>query len=300
MILRAPCKINLGLDVLRRRPDGFHELRTLFLAVSHADDLEVFAHPRGEADALSIEGPESAGIDAGPANLVLRGVEGLRGWMRAGGLGREAGPLRIRLVKRIPHGAGLGGGSSDAAAALRAARETWRAPAGDAELARLAAGIGSDCPFFVRGGAAMATGRGEVLVEVPVARELAVLVAKPPCAVPTRGAYAGLDPARDFGDRTDFDGMLAWLRGGVGGPPVPHNAFTRSVAEAFPEVAATLRALGGCGALAVQMSGSGSACFAVFDDPEEAERAARRVALPEGSRVFVAHPEAAPVSPGPA
>ncbi len=286
MILDAPCKINLGLDVLHRRDDGFHELRTLFVALPLADTLEAFLDPRAAGDSLRVEGPEGAGISAGPENLVLRAVGALRGEMATLGLAREAAALRLRLVKRVPHGAGLGGGSSDAAAALRAAGGLWRAPFAEERLARVAAQIGSDCAFFVRGGAALASGRGELLEPVHIGRSFAVVIAKPPCSVPTKGAYAGLDAARDFGERTDFAGVRAWLAGASSGLPALGNAFTRSVAAAHSEIAEVLESLRGAGGLAVQMSGSGSACFAVFGDLDGAERALRTARFPGGTRTY--------------
>jgi len=267
LIADAPAKINLGLDILRRREDGFHELKTLFLAVDLSDRLEAFAAPNAPADTLTVSGKFADGVPTTPDNLVLRAIAALRGAMVARGRGREALRLRIQLDKRVPHGAGLGGGSSDAAAALRLASGIWRAGFADAELSAIAGSIGSDCAFFVRGGAAMGTGRGEILESVEVRRAVHVVFAMPAFGVSTREAYGGLSAAEDFGEKTDFARMAAWLGGADGEMPTIHNAFTRSVASRHPEIARIIAAFRERGAFAAEMSGSGSVCFGLFDGP---------------------------------
>lgn len=264
MIAEAPAKINLGLDVLRRRDDGFHELKTLFLAVGPSDRLEAFAAPNASTDTLSVGGRFADGVPTTPDNLVLRAVAELRREMVVRGRGRDALRLRIHLEKRIPHGAGLGGGSSDAAAALRLANGIWRGEFTDAELSAIASSIGSDCAFFVRGGAAMGTGRGEILDRVEVRRPIHVALALPAFGVSTREAYAGLVAADDFGERTDFAGLASWLGGADRAMPAIHNAFTRSVAARHPAIARIIAAFHVQGAFAAEMSGSGSVCFGLF------------------------------------
>ena len=152
---RAYAKINLMLAVGPRRADGYHEIATILCAISLHDTLSFRLRRRGFA--LSVDGPCARGVPRGPANLVLRAARLLA---------RELGETRgatIRLTKRVPHGAGLGGGSSDAAATLRGLLALWKRRLPRSRLSALAAELGSDVPFFLGSSPALATGRGEIL-----------------------------------------------------------------------------------------------------------------------------------------
>jgi 4-diphosphocytidyl-2-C-methyl-D-erythritol kinase len=182
-VLAARCyaKINLGLRVLGRRPDGFHEIDTVLQTVSLADRLLFRVLEGGRLRVLC----DAPGVPAGPQNLVHRALESLR---RAAG-GPELG-MEVRLRKGIPVGAGLGGGSSDAACALAVANELWGLGWDAARLERLAAGLGSDVPFFLRGGTQRARGRGEVLEPLPPVPQTTFGLVIPPVRMDTATVYA--------------------------------------------------------------------------------------------------------------
>ena len=260
----APAKLNLGLHVLRRRPDGFHDLDTVFLPVGWADTLTAES-----ADALALTTTDPA-LPTDDGNLVVRAARALAAW---GGV--EAG-ARLHLDKRVPYGAGLGGGSSDAAAALRLLARLWELEVPADVLARLALDLGSDVPFFLDGRPARATGRGERLEPLlgadgdPYRCPFWLVVAVPPVHVGTAEAY-GLVRPRDH-DRpalaeavasNDLDRWRAELV----------NDFQAPVEAAHPGVAAVRRALVAGGAGYASLSGSGSAVFGAFEG-EAAARAA--------------------------
>lgn len=177
LAVRTACKVNLFLRILGRRPDGYHELRTRFQTIDLGDELE--AERSGD---LTLEVDDPA-IPADGTNLVLRAAELLR---------REAGRrdgARIVLRKRVPAGGGLGGGSADAAAALLLLRELWQLPIADGRLAELGAGLGSDVPFFLTGGTALGTGRGERIEPEPDQPPRDLLLLVPPGSLSTPLVY---------------------------------------------------------------------------------------------------------------
>ncbi len=177
--LAAPAKINLSLRILGKRPDGYHELETLMVPIRLADEVEVTLVP-GHEVSVACNDPE---IPTGRENLCVKAVEAFR---------EETGiahGIAISLMKRIPHGAGLGGGSSDAAAVLNALNELFDQPLVPEELLMLAASLGSDVPFFLHGGAAWCRGRGEILEDAPPVPDRTLLLIKPPFPVPTAWAY---------------------------------------------------------------------------------------------------------------
>ncbi|MDK2970869.1 MAG: 4-diphosphocytidyl-2-C-methyl-D-erythritol kinase [Candidatus Sumerlaeota bacterium] len=277
----APAKINLSLDVLRRRPDGFHDLETIFQEIGWCDEL-CFAP--AETDSFRVDGPFASGIPTDATNLVRRAVAALRA--RCPG---SLPPLHVVLTKNVPSGAGLGGGSSDAAATLRVLAASHGLDLPQDELETIAASLGSDCAFFIRGGTAHATGRGENLEPLVCKRDYALLVAVPPVSVSTARAFGALEP-RDLGAQTDWPALRKWVVGEADLPPL-HNTFERPVCSAYPSVSETLAKLRALNPLDAQLSGSGAACFAVFPDVRSAARAAGqweqdgtavRVCLPGG------------------
>lgn len=278
--ISAPAKINLALDVLKRRPDRFHEIDTVFLAIEWCDELTVdFAAQN--SDEFRIAGPAAEGIPADASNLVARAIELLRQQT-------AVPPLRIGLTKTIPSGAGLGGGSSDAAAAIRATNDLLELQLEPSEMERLVARIGSDCPFFIRAGAQRGRGRGDILEPLDYNRDLALLLAVPPIAVSTPEAYRLLEP-EDFGPKADLENLAHWMAGQRDDVPELHNAFQRGVAARHPEIAATLAELKRLGALRACLSGSGSACFGLFESVRECDAAAKQWAL-AGCRVLACKP----------
>jgi len=179
MTIQANAKVNLVLRVLGKRPDGFHDIETLMVPISLSDELDVSVFP-GTGIEVQCDDPDVP-IDSG--NLVWRAAEV---FARHTGLTFRT---RIVLRKRIPHGAGLGGGSSDAAAVFKALDNLHHTGLGDLTLAQMAAEIGSDIPFFIRNRAAWCRGRGEIMEEVLHSIQLSLLLLKPPFPVSTAWAY---------------------------------------------------------------------------------------------------------------
>lgn len=255
MIRNANCKINLGLDVLRRREDGYHELATVMYPVFGLYDwVEVL--PASETSFRA----EGLAVDCTPEqNLCMKAV---RLMQRRYGVGQVA----VRLEKRIPFGAGLGGGSSDATAVLLAVDELFALALPEAELIDCAAALGSDTAFFVRNTPQLCSGRGEVMEPLALdLRGMWIALIKPECGVSTREAYAGVRPF--FPERPLAERIAApigcWQE-------VLKNDFEPSVFAARPEIAAAKAALIEGGALYASMSGSGSAVFGLFDDEKKA------------------------------
>ena len=191
--LTAPAKINLSLRILGKRPDGFHELETLMVPVDLADTVEV-CHGDGHGITLTCNDPE---LPPGGDNLCVKAAEAFRA---ATGLYHG---IAITLLKRIPHGAGLGGGSSDAAAVLKGLNELFDAPLVDEELHQIAASLGSDVPFFLGSGAAWCRGRGEILESACALPKRTLLLIKPPFPVPTAWAYKKYAELKESGKLPD-------------------------------------------------------------------------------------------------
>jgi 4-diphosphocytidyl-2-C-methyl-D-erythritol kinase len=269
----APAKINLYLDILRRRDDGFHELATLFANVALSDRLVLERLPEGSPEAgVSVDGPFAEGVPTDGRNLAWRAVE------RVCGVAGVAARFRLHLTKNIPHGAGLGGGSSDAAAALRLANLGLGTPLDGGMLHRLAAELGSDCAYFLEPGPAIGRGRGEQLERLPCGREpLPCLLVLPGFAVSTREAYQRLDPAK-FGAVSDEAAWRRWMADPGAPTPAPHNHFEAALDQSHPELGAIRSALRKRGAFAALLSGSGSASWGLFDSESARDAAADSLA----------------------
>jgi 4-diphosphocytidyl-2-C-methyl-D-erythritol kinase len=263
--IRSFCKVNLCLEILGRRDDGYHELSTVFQTVSLADELVL--QVGGDGIELTVPG---GGAPAGPENLCWRAAEayqGLRGWPEG---------VRIELRKRVPAGAGLGGGSSNAAAVLNALAALDDQPPDRSELTRLAAELGSDVAFFIEGGTALGRGRGEQLEPLPALTSCWLVLARPELAISTVEAY-GMLSKQDFTDGAGSEAMADALRRGEGPHSVAqhiHNGFTRTLAARWPELAELTEGLRCAGAVGAAISGSGSAVFGLFASADEARAAA--------------------------
>jgi 4-diphosphocytidyl-2-C-methyl-D-erythritol kinase len=275
--VRAPAKINLHLEVLGRRPDGFHELRTLLQSIDLADDLTAEPAPDGEL-MLQVRPQEAA--PAGDDNLVTAAARVL--WAASG---RKPG-ASLSLVKRIPTGAGLGGGSADAAAALVLLDRLWRLELGLERLLELAAGIGSDVPFFLVGGLALGVGRGSEVYPLPDPATLGLVLLTPRLAAPTPEVYRRLDAPSEW--RPADPTVYAYAAGLIGEPPWSRlrNDLEPVVLEGWPEVGEALETLGSLGdTVRCAVTGSGSAVYALFERPGSATAAAESLA--GGWRVHV-------------
>jgi 4-diphosphocytidyl-2-C-methyl-D-erythritol kinase len=250
MQLFAPAKINLSFEIKGRRADGFHEIETVMTPISLADRLTIDATPSDGVIDFSCDDPS---LPTGDDNLVLRAAKLFREATRI-----SAG-IKIVLEKKIPHGAGLGGGSSDAASTLLGLNELFEAGLGNSDLLKLAAQLGSDVPFFIARSAATCRGRGEIVAPTSLSTPFSLLLLKPDFGVPTSWAYGKWKdsqqlPGVDYSPQ-EFNGVRFV------------NALERPVFEKFvvlgqlktwlrrqPEVDVAL------------MSGSGSTVFAVLSD----------------------------------
>lgn len=260
MILRANCKINLGLDILRRREDGYHEVETVMIPVRGLfDEVEV---TRREAPGVGFRAGGLA-VDCDPEdNLCVKAFRLMQERYGVGG-------VEIRLDKRVPFGAGLGGGSSDATAVVLALDELFALRLSEEELIACAAALGSDTAFFVRNVPQFCTGRGEIMSPVALdLRGLWLAVVKPAEGVSTREAYAGVTP------RVPAVPLLERLRRPVNEwQGLVTNDFEPTVFAVRPAIRAAKETLLAAGALYASMSGSGSAVFGLFDDPQKAAAA---------------------------
>ena len=256
---RLPAKVNWTLRVLGRRPDGFHELRSWFVAVELCDLLEVRPAERAE---LVVEGEFAAGAPARDDNLVLRAE---KAWREAGGV---APTLAWRLEKHIPVGAGLGGGSSDAAGALAALEQLATTPLGETRCRGVAAALGSDVTFFLEGeDAELRGGRGEVLLERARIPSAAVVLAWPGFGCPTPKVYAAHGADRWHGSQHEEHDSF---------PPAPgRNDLEESALGLHPELAAFRQRIRAHAPFV--MSGSGSAFFASWPDANDADAVAARL-----------------------
>ena len=271
-----PAKVNLHLEILGRRPDGWHELRTVYQSIDLRDHLTV--EPARD-DELSLVVTPSGAVTDGEDNLVLRAARLVRQRM-----GCERG-ARFVLRKRIPVEAGLGGGSADAAAALVLLRRLWGCDLDAKEMDGLARELGTDVPFFLHGGLALGSGRGDVLSELPDHEALSVVVAVPEARVPTSEVFARLRPRlTSHRHGGTVDALAAGLRGRFDWREMT-NELEDVVLEGWPEVGECLRMLRSRDPVHTSMSGSGGACFSVFRDEAAARRAA--CGLPENWFVHV-------------
>lgn len=249
--LAAPAKLNLYLESLGRRSDGFHELETIFQTVELHDTVAVSLEP-GHGIHLSCT---DSRLPTGADNLAWRAADAVS----------KLRPLALRvhilLDKRLPTGAGLGGGSSDGAAVLRALQRLIPEPLTPQELADTALALGSDVPFFLFGGTAHALGRGEVLTQLADVPRLAITIIKPPNDCPTPSVYRALTDA-ERGPRT-ATGAAAWRQMLIHNPCPPlHNRLASAAMRVEPQIGDVMTWLHHQGT-PHQVSGSGSACFAL-------------------------------------
>ncbi len=265
LTLRAPAKVNLFLEIAARRPDGYHELRTLLVAVSLFDAL-TFAPARGTIR-LSCTDPK---LGTGPENLIVRAAETLRRHT-----GTTAGAA-IGLTKRIPVAAGLGGGSSDAATALIGLNRLWKLGLGRDELTGLAATLGSDVAFFLRPPAAWCTGRGEDVTPVLMESRLHLVLACPPFGLSTADVYGRVAvPAKPASGAAMKNAVRAGDVEAIGRRL--HNRLQEPAVALRSELTDWLGQLAAQRPLGQMVSGSGSTVFALARDAADARRIAAAV-----------------------
>ncbi len=271
---RAFAKVNLGLRILDRRPDGFHELRTVYQTISLADRIELTWTP-GRAGKISLS-CNRRDLETSD-NLVVRAADALLDQTGS------RGNLRISLHKDVPEGAGLGGGSSDAAAALTGLSRLLKKPPAPETLTEIAAGLGSDVPFFLQGGRAIGVGRGEEVYPLPEPPKQWLLLLTPYLHSSTPEAYRDLAKARQ-GSLTPLDKrrIINVFSSGIGVPRgraaqspagALANDFEEIIFHRFPKLAVLKSRLIKVGARDSALSGSGSALFGLFATRQAAEDA---------------------------
>lgn len=279
MTAKSFAKINLGLEIVGKRPDGYHDIRTLFQTIDLADEIDLEPAPAG---ILDLDGDDLA-VPWDRTNLIHKAARLLR---EAGG---TAEGVRISVRKRVPAGRGLGGGSSNAAATLLALDRMWGLELGAEGLAPLARRLGADVPFFLKGGLCLGEGIGDRLTLLPDLDPLACLLVFPPFPIPTPSIYGGVGPAltspgkvskiERFLESRDF-GLL-------------ENDLERVIFRAYPELERWKSFFRDAGALAAQVSGSGSAVYGLFADPAEAEETRRRLSGATDARIAATLPRRA-------
>ena len=267
--VRAHAKINLDLRVLGTRPDGFHELRTVFQALALHDTIECV--PRVGLFAIECE---TAGVPLDRSNLVWRAADAL--WRAL----RRDGPVRdvlVRLHKRIPLQGGLGGGSADAAATLVALAHSWRVPLRPSQFVDVAAKLGADVPFFLSGGTALGLGKGDEIYPLADLPRHWVVLLIPGFGVASVDAYAWYDAERELGHGPGVR-EAQYVPG-----PWPSRAaqmindLEAPITRHHPEIEQMKTALRRAGALAAAMSGSGSTVFGLFQKRKDAVLAVERL-----------------------
>jgi len=255
LALEAPAKVNLGFEIIRRRSDGFHDIETIYSSIALTDTVELTLID----DGITMDCTDPS-LPAGNTNLCARAADTLR---RHTGL--QCG-VHISLKKRIPHGAGLGGGSSDAAAVLKGLLKLWSIRMAEEEVADLAAGLGSDVSFFLHGGLAFGRGRGEIIQPMPNVFPYWIVCVVPPVRIATSWAYAN----HKLVERPNRTSLLERFTGSVDDMQslerTLSNDFERAVMEAQPAVRHVRDALRHRGLRCVMMSGSGSSVFGLTTD----------------------------------
>lgn len=282
IVVAAPAKLNLFLEILRKRSDGFHDLESLMLAVDLFDTLEIRATPGG-AISLTCDAP---GVPTDATNLVVKAAIALRTHVHRPDLGAE-----IRLTKRIPTQAGLAGGSADAALVLLALNQIWKLAQTREELAGIAAVIGSDVAFFLTPPAGWCVGRGELVTPERIGGTLDFVVVCPSVGLATADVYRNL---RVPASPVNGEAVRAAVRAGDS-VALGQALFNRLEEPAFalsPQVEQVRARLAGVSPCGARMSGSGSAVFAVCRSRAEAMRVAEafrstQQSLGQDSRIFV-------------
>jgi len=283
----APAKLNLFLEIIGRRADGFHELETLMCPINLYDSLYVDHGPRGctQFSCEDARRTRSAAVEPvtelpeNQDNLVVRAIEALRRHC-----GTDRG-IAVRLVKRIPIAAGLAGGSSDAAAALCSANRLWDLRLSTVELARLAAELGSDIPFFLEPGAAICRGRGERIERIVGLGNLHFVVVHPGVGLSTAAVYRACRPAEL--PRSPFPLLQAWKQGdSMGLRRSLHNQLEPAARQLSSEIDALRELFSEYDLIGHQLSGSGTSYFGICRSARQARRIASQLRQSQAGSVF--------------
>jgi 4-diphosphocytidyl-2-C-methyl-D-erythritol kinase len=278
--VKAFAKINLGLRIQRKRLDGYHDIETVFHRINICDELTF-----EEAESVSLSSAGSA-LPNDDTNLCIRAAKILQQHCNCN---RGA---RIILNKRIPVGAGLGGGSSDAAVTLRALAQLWNLEISESKFTEIALHLGSDIPYFLNSGTAYAKGRGEILEYFPLVLPYWIVVVYPNIHISTAWAYAHVEPVEEKGAFTLRD-IVQRYKGDAGAlSKYLKNDFEPIVSMHHPQIARILETLKSSGAGFAQLSGSGSSVYGLFSNDADAQRFVRKTG--DDYKVFVTPPQFKP------
>lgn len=265
----APAKINLALHITGQRADGYHLIDSLVVFAEFGDQVSV---ELSDKDGFQLDGPEAAALssEAASSNLVVRARDALRDAARRSGL--KAPPVGIRLDKRLPVASGIGGGSADAAATIKALCALWDYHPGPEVLAKLALDLGADVPMCLDGKPLIARGIGEALNPVELGFDLDLVIVNPRVGVSTPSVFSALEHRNNASlpspeGLNDKDRFVEWLR-------TTRNDLQPPAQQMVPAIGDCLSALHHAGAGLARMSGSGASCFGVFDSPGAAQAAA--------------------------
>lgn len=293
MTISAPCKINLSLDLIGKRPDGYHEIDTVMQLVSLSDTLSVCRKKREKDEPHICLECGAPGVPCDGNNIAVRCGEA---FFQAAGIPIEGEQIRIRLEKRIPMMAGLGGGSADGAAVLLALDQLYDTKMTVEQLCAIGLSQGADIPFCVRGGTARARGIGEQFTDLPGLPDCGIVLVKPAVSIRTKDAFAVWDLQQQSGEaeHADVDAMETALKQGELKPIASAlaNVFEPLCGERERDAIQQVKGLLlQNGALGAAMSGSGSAVFGLFSDLEQAEFCRKQIQK-QGSfeAVFTARP----------
>lgn len=264
----APAKVNLALHVTGQRPDGYHEIESLAVFTRFGDRITATS---ADEDSLTVSGKYAAAVPVDAGNLILKARDALRQHFGKG----STPPVALTLEKNLPVASGVGGGSSDAAATLRALASLWSLGADEAELARIGLALGADVPMCLLAQPLVARGVGERLEPVPDFPSLGLVLVNPGVAVATSEIFAGLE-RRDneklppLPPSIDFHSLRNWLEG-------TRNDLEPEARKLQPEIGKALAALRKADAGFARMSGSGATCFGLFETGNVAKRAAASI-----------------------
>lgn len=266
--LQAYAKINLGLDVLRKRPDGYHEVKMIMQSISLADTLELKKIPEGTIRLINGAERDNPEVPMDKTNLIYRAIDLIK-QKYAISEGIEA-----TLTKRIPVAAGMAGGSTDAAAALKGMNQLFALGLAEQELCELGVTLGADIPYCIMGGTALSEGIGERLTPLPPMPECWILIAKPPICVSTGFVYGNLK-ANELTVHPDIDGMTEAIKHNDlhGITSRLGNVLETVTIPAHPEIAVIKDRMLDYGAMQALMSGSGPTVFGIFAEEEQAAEA---------------------------
>jgi 4-diphosphocytidyl-2-C-methyl-D-erythritol kinase len=279
----APAKINLYLEILGRRLDGFHELETVMSAVNWYDRIRFVARNDDQIRLYQMNSdPIHSGVPTDERNLIVRALNLLRKKIAE----EQLPGCDVLLYKEVPSEAGLGGASSNAAAALLAGRILWKSDISDSLLQQLAEALGSDVPFFLRGGSALCRGRGERIESLPARGAIPIVIVKPPSGLSTREVYSHVQlSAESHSSEAFLSGYLDGCLSRIG--KQLFNRLSETALLLNDQVAEVSELFKRTTSLGHQVSGSGSSYFGLFETTRAARQAARRLAnqLPQAKIV---------------